>query len=217
MSLFGGTRADLGRAGGRGDRRRRRGAARGAAAGKPGGRDRRSAAQDVRRCSSWPKPRRSALAFASYVPEGAGRRAHGRSTSAAASGCKISPPVAARIADACGNDQAIVAQELEKLALYLDASPQAPKELDHDAVDAVGADAAEGDFLRLADLALSGEVGRARRRAGAAARRRTGGDSGGPLASAAPADAGADAGPGRARRTPRRRHDVTGQVIVLEG
>ena len=39
-------------------------------------------------------------------------------------GLKIAPPVAARVADAAANDQAIVAQELQKLALYIDASPQ---------------------------------------------------------------------------------------------
>jgi len=97
-----------------------------------------------------------ALAFASYAPEGqdaermaidVGRRF----------GLKLSPPVATRIAASCGNDQAIVAQELQKLALYIDASPHAPKELDHDAIDAVGAEA-EGDFQRLGDLALGGAV-----------------------------------------------------------
>jgi DNA polymerase-3 subunit delta len=98
-----------------------------------------------------------AIAFAAYVPEGQdaermvidlGRRF----------GLKVSSPVAARLADACGNDQAIAAQELQKLALYVDASPQAPKELDHKAIDDVGADAAEGDFQRLADLALGGDI-----------------------------------------------------------
>ena len=57
-----------------------------------------------------------------------------------AHGLRIAPAVAARIADACGNDQAIVGQELAKFALYVGASPESPKELDHDAVDAVGAD-----------------------------------------------------------------------------
>ena len=99
-----------------------------------------------------------AIAFASYAPEGAdaermvadvGRRL----------GLKVSSPVAARIADSCGNDQAIVSQELQKLALYIDASPQSPKELDHDAIDAVGADLQEGEVLHLADLALAGRVG----------------------------------------------------------
>ena len=98
-----------------------------------------------------------AVVFAAYAPEGqaaermvvdAGRRV----------GLKISPPVAARIADSCGNDQAIVARELEKLALYVDASPHSPKELEHDAIDEVGAESAEGDFLRLADLALGGDI-----------------------------------------------------------
>jgi DNA polymerase-3 subunit delta len=73
-------------------------------------------------------------------------------------GLKISPPVAARLADAADNDQAIVIQELQKLALYIDASPHAPKELDHGAIDEIGVANAEGDFQRLADLALGGEI-----------------------------------------------------------
>jgi DNA polymerase-3 subunit delta len=98
-----------------------------------------------------------ALAFASYAPEGqdaermvadVGRRF----------GLKVSPPVAARLADNCAYDQAIVARELEKLALYLGADPHAPKELDHEAIDAVGTESAEGNFLRLADLALTGRI-----------------------------------------------------------
>lgn len=99
----------------------------------------------------------AAAAFAAYLPEGqdaermvveVGRRF----------GLKLAPPIASRIAAASGNDQAIAAQELDKLALYVGASPQSPKELDHDAIDAVGADLAEGDFLRLADLALGGRL-----------------------------------------------------------
>lgn len=99
----------------------------------------------------------NAVACVSYMPEGQdaqrmvidlGRRV----------GLKIESGVAARIADACGNDQAIVSRELEKYALYVDASPQAPKELGHDAVDAVGADVPEGELLHLADLALAGNV-----------------------------------------------------------
>lgn len=98
-----------------------------------------------------------ALSFAAYPPEGeeaermvadVGRRF----------GLKVDSSVAARLADSCGNDEAIVAQELQKLALFIDASPQIPKDLDHGAVDLIGANNAEGDFLRLADLALSGDV-----------------------------------------------------------
>jgi DNA polymerase-3 subunit delta len=65
--------------------------------------------------------------------------------------------VASRIADVCANDQRLIAQELTKLALYLDASPCFPKELGHDALDAVGAEGG-GDFLGIADLALAGDV-----------------------------------------------------------
>ena len=97
------------------------------------------------------------LAYAAYLPEGQDAERMvmdlGRTL-----GLKISPPVAARIADCCGGDQAIVSQELHKFALYAEASPHTPKELDHEAVDAVGADSSDGDFLKLADLALRGEM-----------------------------------------------------------
>jgi DNA polymerase-3 subunit delta len=98
-----------------------------------------------------------AVAFAAYLPEGQDAERMvaevGRSF-----GLKINPTVAARIGGAAGNDQALVSQELQKVALYLDASPHSPKELDHEALDAVGTDTAEGDLTRLADLALSGEI-----------------------------------------------------------
>ncbi|HET7575411.1 MAG TPA: DNA polymerase III subunit delta [Sphingomicrobium sp.] len=98
-----------------------------------------------------------ALAFASYAPEGQeaermvidlGRRY----------GLKINSPLAARIAGQCAGDQAIAAQELQKLALYLDASPHVPKDLDVEALDAVGAANNDGNFLRLADFALHGDI-----------------------------------------------------------
>jgi DNA polymerase-3 subunit delta len=98
-----------------------------------------------------------ALTYAAYIPEGVdaermvidvGRRY----------GLKIAAPLAARIAGNCANDQAIVAQELQKLALYVDASPQAPKELDDEALEAVGADLSESEAPKLADLALAGDV-----------------------------------------------------------
>ena len=101
---------------------------------------------------------REALAHASYVPEG--RDAERMVVEVGRTfGLRMTGPVAARIAAAAGNDQAVVTQELAKLALYLDASPEAPKELDSEALDAVGADVPEGDFLRLADMALGGDIG----------------------------------------------------------
>ena len=100
---------------------------------------------------------RSALTYVSYVPEGADAERMvtevGRTL-----GLKVPQAVAARVAESCANDQAVVRQELIKMALYIDAAPESPKELGHDALDAVGADLPEGDFLRIADLALSGDV-----------------------------------------------------------
>jgi DNA polymerase-3 subunit delta len=102
----------------------------------------------------------AALAYVSYAPEGRdaaqlvvdlGRRVGLN---------KINSSVAARLAAACGNDRAVIGRELEKLALFLDASPQTPKELDHHAIDEVGADSSEGGFNHLADLAMTGDLTR---------------------------------------------------------
>jgi len=72
-------------------------------------------------------------------------------------GLRVQPDVAAGIAGACANDRRMISQELAKFALYLDASPNAPKDLGSEALDAVGADLG-GDFLGIADLALGGDV-----------------------------------------------------------
>lgn len=75
-----------------------------------------------------------------------------------AEGLRIGGDVAGRIATACGNDRAIIALELAKLALYLDCSADRPQMLDHGALDAISADFAEGNAQRVGDLALSGEL-----------------------------------------------------------
>ena len=75
---------------------------------------------------------------------------------ARAEGLRPQQGIASRIAESCANDRRMIVQELAKLALYLDASPNAPKDLDRQALDAIGADMG-GDFLALADLALAGD------------------------------------------------------------
>src|SRR5207245_9774299 len=83
-----------------------------------------------------------ALAFASYLPEGQdaermvvdlGRRF----------GLKVSTPVAARLAESTGNDQAIAARELEKYAIYHGTSPEATSTLAHDSAPVTCADCGE--------------------------------------------------------------------------
>ena len=98
-----------------------------------------------------------ALVHVSYVPEG--RDAVqlvvelGRGQ-----GLRIPPPVAAEVAARAGNDQAVIGQELAKYALYLDATPDTPRELDEQLLDLLGADASETDANAVGDLALSGDV-----------------------------------------------------------
>jgi DNA polymerase-3 subunit delta len=52
----------------------------------------------------------------------------------------------------------VLALELDKLALYLDASPERPRPADHDSLDAVGAAAEEGDLSRLVDSVAGGRA-----------------------------------------------------------
>lgn len=97
----------------------------------------------------------AALAHASYAPEG--RDAERMAIDAGrAEGLRIDPTVAARLAAACNSNQAILAHELAKFALYLDATPDRPQDLTQDVLDQLGADSGEGDMMRLGDLALAG-------------------------------------------------------------
>jgi DNA polymerase-3 subunit delta len=98
----------------------------------------------------------NALAFASYVPEG---RDADRLVSemARAEGLIVRPDLARRIADSCAGNRALVGQELRKLALYVDASLEAPRQIDHEALDSVGAAAEEGDLSRLVGSVGSGD------------------------------------------------------------
>jgi DNA polymerase-3 subunit delta len=99
----------------------------------------------------------AALAHASYAPEG--RDAESMVIAAGrAEGLRIEPAVAARLAAACNANQAILAHELAKFALFLGASPERPRELTHDVLDLLGADSGEGDMMRLGDLALAGQA-----------------------------------------------------------
>ena len=99
----------------------------------------------------------AALAHASYAPEG--RDAESMVIAAGrAEGLRVEPAIAARLAAACNANQAILAHELAKFALFLGASPERPRELTHEVFDLLGADSGEGDMMRLGDLALAGQA-----------------------------------------------------------
>jgi DNA polymerase III subunit delta len=76
---------------------------------------------------------------------------------ARAEGLWLAAGVAGRIAAAAANDRAVIAQELAKIALYVGAAPETPQEVDRDVLEAIGA-GNDGDWSRLADLALAGEL-----------------------------------------------------------
>lgn len=95
------------------------------------------------------------MAYASYPPEGAAADAMALEAGRAA-GLEMTPDVARRLAQAAGNDRQILAHEIDKLALYLDAAPDRRREAGHDALDALIADAGESSLNALVDAVLDG-------------------------------------------------------------
>ncbi|MCW1383251.1 DNA polymerase III subunit delta [Novosphingobium sp. KCTC 2891] len=73
-------------------------------------------------------------------------------------GVQLSGALAERIARATGLDSRMARSEIEKLSLYLDASPQAPRTADAAALDAIGAASEDDGFMPLVNVVLSGEA-----------------------------------------------------------
>ena len=96
----------------------------------------------------------NALAFASYPPDArdfdrlVGEMARAR-------GLVIQPDDARRLAEAAGANRAIIEQELDKIALYLDAA-RAAASADHDAIAAIAAALNEGDSTQLVEHVFGG-------------------------------------------------------------
>ncbi|MCH4150943.1 MAG: DNA polymerase III subunit delta [Sphingobium sp.] len=97
------------------------------------------------------------LAFASYAPD---EREAVQIAQAQARelGLRLSTDLARRIADLTGNDRALMAGEVEKLALYLDAAPDHPVEATAAALDALSAETVESDVTPLVNAVLGGDV-----------------------------------------------------------
>lgn len=72
-------------------------------------------------------------------------------------GVRLGGDLAERIARAAGLDQRLAHSEIEKLALYLDATPEAPKMADAEAWGEIGAKTEEDGFMPLINAALSGQ------------------------------------------------------------
>ncbi|WP_347302685.1 DNA polymerase III subunit delta [Croceibacterium sp. TMG7-5b_MA50] len=79
---------------------------------------------------------------------------------AAGAGLKLPAELAERIARGAALDLRLCQSEIDKLALYLDASALAPKLADADALDAVGARTEEDGFAPLVNAVLGGDTQR---------------------------------------------------------
>jgi DNA polymerase-3 subunit delta len=99
----------------------------------------------------------AALTFACYVPEGidAARLA---TTVAREHGLRLTGDVPQRMAAATGGDRAILTREIEKLALFLDAAPDRPRDADGAALDAIGADLGDTELFHAIEAVLDGRV-----------------------------------------------------------
>lgn len=75
-----------------------------------------------------------------------------------AAGVHLGGELAERIARAANLDVRLAQSEVEKLALYLDASPQAPRRADAAALDAVSAACEDDSFAPLVDAVLGGDA-----------------------------------------------------------
>nr|WP_221214567.1 DNA polymerase III subunit delta [Novosphingobium hassiacum] len=75
-------------------------------------------------------------------------------------GVTLNHSLAERIARATGLDTRMARSEIEKLALYLDASPQSPRTPDAAVLDAIGAVSEDDSFMPLVNAVLSGDVRR---------------------------------------------------------
>ena len=99
----------------------------------------------------------AAMSFACYVPDGANAD---RMIAAIARehGLRPTQSAARRLMSASNGDRAVIAREVEKLALYLDAAADRPRELDDGTLDALGAELGDAQMSDVVDAALEGRV-----------------------------------------------------------
>lgn len=116
-----------------------------------------TAATDKSRTAKLLIKRADALVAVFYPPDLRSVTADVRAMADAA-GLRLNGNLAERIAHAAGLDVRLAQSEIDKLALYLDASPQSPKQASSDDFDMIGASTEEDGFMPLVNAALGGEV-----------------------------------------------------------
>lgn len=116
-----------------------------------------TSATDKSRTAKLLENRKDALVAMFHPPDLSAVAASVR-TMAGAAGLKLGGDLAERIARAANLDVRLAKSEVEKLALYCDASPQAPVAVDAEALDAIGAACEEDGFMPLVNAVLGGDA-----------------------------------------------------------
>lgn len=98
-----------------------------------------------------------ALAVACYAP-GPAEIEKIATTMLTEAGLRPAPGLARRVADAAGHDRAVMAREIEKLALFLDAAPDRPRDAGMADLDAIGADLGEAELAGVGDALIEGRA-----------------------------------------------------------
>jgi DNA polymerase-3 subunit delta len=118
-----------------------------------------TAATDKSRTAKLLQGRADALVAMFYPPDLAQLRESIR-TAAEERGLRMSGQLAERVARATGFDIRLARSEVEKLALYLDATPEAPVTPDAEALDAIGARTEDDGLMPLVNAVLGGQTER---------------------------------------------------------
>lgn len=118
-----------------------------------------TSATDKSRTAKLLEKRKDAL-VAMFHPPDLGTVAGAVRGMADAAGLRLGGDLAERIARAAGLDVRLAQSEIDKLALYCDADPQAPRPATLDDHAAIGAATEEDGFAPLVNAVLGGETGR---------------------------------------------------------
>ncbi|WP_374407838.1 DNA polymerase III subunit delta [Pelagerythrobacter sp.] len=118
-----------------------------------------TSATDKSRTAKLLEKRDDALVAMFWPPDLASVTASVR-TMADAAGLRLNGDIAERIARAAGLDVRLAQSEVDKLALYLDASPAAPRNAGAEALEAIGAATEEDGFMPLVNAVLAGDTRR---------------------------------------------------------
>ena len=98
-----------------------------------------------------------AMALSCYMPSAQEAEATA-GTIAREHGLRLVGSAARRLASASGGDRAVMTREIEKLAIFLDAADDRPRELDDAALDAVGADLGEAELGQAVAAVVDGKA-----------------------------------------------------------